>query len=82
LFNEAGQVTEFTIGSLVLQRAPGAELVTPPVNAGVLPGVHRASLLAAGALKEDVVTLEEVRHPAARLWLLNSVRGWVPVTLL
>ena len=81
LHNEHGHATEFTIGSLVVQRGSGGGLVTPPLGAGVLPGVYRSALLAEGVLREGTVTLEDAAHPDAQLWLVNSVRGWVKVRL-
>jgi len=80
LFNEDGHATEFTIGNLVVRAAPGAPLVTPPVDHGLLPGVLRAQLLAAGVLTVGAVTVEEAAG-AEELWLVNAVRGWVPVRL-
>jgi para-aminobenzoate synthetase/4-amino-4-deoxychorismate lyase len=46
------------------------------VACGLLPGVFRAELLATGEVEEGVVTVEQLRR-APRLWLVNSVRGWM-----
>jgi para-aminobenzoate synthetase/4-amino-4-deoxychorismate lyase len=78
LANEEGEPTEFTIGNLVLELE--GERVTPPVDAGLLPGVMRAELLARGEIRERSVRAEDLAH-ARRLWLVNAVRGWVPVRL-
>jgi para-aminobenzoate synthetase/4-amino-4-deoxychorismate lyase len=78
LSNEEGEPTEFTIGNLVLE-LDGAR-VTPPVGAGLLPGVRRAELLARGEVRERPVRTEDLGR-ARRLWLVNAVRGWVPVRL-
>jgi para-aminobenzoate synthetase/4-amino-4-deoxychorismate lyase len=81
LFNEDGHATEFTIGNLVVRAAAGAPLVTPPVDHGLLPGVLRGALLAAGVLREAPLTPAAVVR-AEEAWLINSVRGWVPVKLV
>jgi len=79
LANEEGELTEFTIGNVVLD-LDGAE-VTPPRDAGLLAGVMRAELLARGEIRERPVRVEELSR-ARRVWLVNAVRGRVPVRLL
>ena len=37
--------------------------------------------LEAGRLREQVVTRDETAH-ASRIWLINSLRGWIDVTLV
>lgn len=78
LVNEAGRVTETTIGNLAVS-IDGA-WVTPPVGDGLLAGVRRAALLSSGGLVERSVTIDELRS-AAGLARLNSVRGWEAATL-
>ncbi len=78
LWNEAGEATESTIANLAVE-IDGA-LYTPPVECGLLPGVARAELLARGVLRERRIALEELRG-AARVFLLNSVRGLFPAVL-
>ena len=77
--NERGELTEFTIGNLVAEL--DGTLVTPPVECGLLAGTARAEALAAGMVVESVVRLEDVSR-YSRMWLLNAVRGWVPVRLV
>ncbi len=79
LQNEAGELTELTIGNLVAE-LDGAR-VTPPRECGLLPGVFRAELLARGEVSERVLRMEDLRR-APRLWLVNAVRGWVPIRLV
>jgi para-aminobenzoate synthetase / 4-amino-4-deoxychorismate lyase len=79
LWNEAGEVTEFTIGNVVLEL--GGERVTPPREAGLLAGVFRGRLLAGGEVRERPVTVQEARR-ADRVFLVNALRGWVEVRLL
>lgn len=78
LYNQAGELTEFTIGNVALQL--DGRWYTPPLSAGLLPGVMRASLLADGVLTERPLTLGDLDR-AQGLALLNSVRGWLPVKL-
>ena len=76
LVNERGEVTEFTIGNVVVE-LDGAR-VTPPLSCGLLPGVFRETLLARGEVVERVVRVADLAR-ARRVWLVNSVREWVEV---
>ena len=78
LWNEAGELTECSFGNLALQ-LDGAWL-TPPLAAGLLPGVLRAELLAQGALKEARLTREDLPR-ATGIAFVNSLRGWLPAEL-
>jgi para-aminobenzoate synthetase/4-amino-4-deoxychorismate lyase len=80
LWNRAGQITETTIANVVIEGADGGR-VTPPVACGLLPGVLRAELLAAGKVTEAVVTIDQLKS-APRFWLVNSVRDWFPGALV
>jgi para-aminobenzoate synthetase/4-amino-4-deoxychorismate lyase len=55
-------------------------LVTPPLACGLLDGVFRRYLLERGMLFERCVTPAMLRR-ADRVWLINSVRKWIPVEL-
>lgn len=77
LHNERAELTESTIGNIVLEL--GGRLVTPPAASGLLPGTWRAELLARGEITEQVVPVADLQS-ATRMWVVNSVRGWVPVT--
>lgn len=78
LWNEEGELTEFTIGNLVAE-IDGAQW-TPPRECGLLAGVMRAELLARGELRERVLRVEDLAR-ASRLWLVNALRGRVPARL-
>jgi para-aminobenzoate synthetase / 4-amino-4-deoxychorismate lyase len=73
LVNDRGEVTESTIANLAV-RLDGV-WVTPPVDAGLLPGTYRNVLLRGGRLTERPVTVDELRG-ARELALVSSVRGW------
>ena len=79
LVNDRGEVTESTIANLAVRLA-GA-WVTPPIDAGILPGTYRAVLVREGRLTERPVTSDELRT-ADELALVSSVRGWRPAVLV
>ena len=78
LYNQRGELTEFTIGNLVVE-LDGA-MFTPPVACGLLPGTLRADLLAQGIIQERIISQNDLAH-CTRLFLVNSVRGWQTVEL-
>jgi para-aminobenzoate synthetase/4-amino-4-deoxychorismate lyase len=71
--NLRGELTEGSATNLVLQQ--GSEFLTPALECGLLPGTLREELLQAGALKEAVLTRDDLERCEA-FWLINSVRGW------
>jgi para-aminobenzoate synthetase/4-amino-4-deoxychorismate lyase len=79
LINDRGEVTESTIANLAV-RLEG-EWVTPPIDAGLLPGTYREVLLREGRLTERPVSVEELRGVEERA-LVSSVRGWRPAVLV
>lgn len=78
LWNERGELTEFTIGNVVVKQE--GIYWTPPVTSGLLAGTFRASLLQQGIIQEKVLYVENVRS-FEEIWLINSLRGWVRVLL-
>ncbi|ABX05627.1 aminodeoxychorismate synthase component I [Herpetosiphon sp.] len=78
LWNEHGQLTEFTRGNLVLEL--DGQRWTPPVEVGLLAGTYRAELLQQRAIQERTLVLADL-WAASKIWLINSVRGWVLVEL-
>lgn len=79
LFNREGYVTESTFANIIAEL--DGTLCTPPVECGLLQGVFRQILLEKGQIVERPMTLAEIRH-AKRLYLINSVRGWMPAQLM
>jgi para-aminobenzoate synthetase/4-amino-4-deoxychorismate lyase len=79
-FNENGHLTEGCISNIFLYG--NGTYLTPPVADGLLPGVMRRYLLKEGAvpIEQRSLTLDDVRQAEA-LFLCNSVRGVVQVTL-
>jgi para-aminobenzoate synthetase/4-amino-4-deoxychorismate lyase len=79
LVNDRGEVTESTVANLAV-RLEGV-WVTPPIDAGLLPGTYRTVLLREGRLIERPVTVDGLRG-AGELALVSSVRGWRPAVLV
>lgn len=79
LVNERGEITEATIANVVVEL--DGELLTPPLDSGLLPGTMRAALLREGRIRERAVRVEELAN-CTGLWLINSVRGWRRATLV
>ncbi len=79
LVNTDGEITESTIANVVVEL--DGRLVTPPVAAGLLPGVYRAELLAHGRIIEGPLTPDDVRR-AGVVYLVNSVRGMWQVAVV
>jgi para-aminobenzoate synthetase/4-amino-4-deoxychorismate lyase len=79
LFNEEGQLTEFTVGNLVADL--DGRLVTPPVSCGLLPGTFREDLLERGLVTERIICREDLSR-CTRLFMVNSVRRWQPAQLI
>lgn len=78
LWNARGELTEFTRGNLLVELE--GNLCTPPLAAGLLPGVMRAELLARGEIVEADIRVEDLSRATA-LWFINSVRGRVRARL-
>jgi len=72
-----GLVTEGCITSLFVER--GVQLLTPPAQLGLLPGVLRRSLLDAGRAVEAELTLEDLKDG---FLIGNALRGLMPARLL
>lgn len=76
LWNENNEVTEFTIGNIVIEQ--NGLYYTPPIECGVLPGTYRDKLVQSGKVQEKVIYTSELTKNT-NMWLINSVRGWINV---
>jgi para-aminobenzoate synthetase/4-amino-4-deoxychorismate lyase len=74
LVNERGELTETTIGNIVLEI--DGQRVTPAIDCGLLPGIFREMLLERGEIREAILRPEDLKR-ATRVWMINSLRGWV-----
>lgn len=72
--NERGEVCDGTITTVFFDRGEGMR--TPPLTAGLLPGVLRAGLLATGRVREERLRGADLPH--VQLWVGNALRGLMP----
>ncbi len=72
LWNERGELTEFTRGNLVLE-LDGCRL-TPALDGGLLAGCLRDEWLERRQIAEATLTFDELAR-ATRIWFINSLRG-------
>lgn len=72
--NERGELAEGSRTTIFIER--DGELLTPPANAGLLPGTLRAELIATGRAREAHLMLDDLSRADA-VYLGNSVRGLV-----
>ena len=79
LINDRGEVTESTIAN-VAARIDG-RWMTPPIEAGLLPGIGRAVALEDGSLTEAPMTVEALRS-YKEVALISDARGWRPAVLV
>jgi para-aminobenzoate synthetase/4-amino-4-deoxychorismate lyase len=78
LWNPNNEVTESTVANIVVQL--DSVKWTPPRTSGLLSGTFRDELLQKGEIRERLIYKEELCR-AESLWLINSVRRWMPVIL-
>lgn len=79
LWNEAEELTEFTIGNLVVEI--DGKLFTPPLSSGILAGTFREKLIEDEIIQEQLLKKSDLPK-IDRMWLINSVRKWVEVELI
>ena len=79
LWNERGELTEFTRGNVAVQL--DGRWVTPPLACGLLDGVGRERALRDGRVAEGVVRVDDLRG-ATGLAFVNSLRGWLDAELV
>jgi para-aminobenzoate synthetase/4-amino-4-deoxychorismate lyase len=73
LYNENNELTEFTIGNLVVEI--DGKFYTPPISCGLLAGTFRDHLLETGQIAERIVHVDELEK-CTRMFMINSVRRW------
>ena len=79
LWNERGEITESCHGNVVLEI--DGRRWTPPLSAGLLPGVFRAHLLEHREIQEQILPVGLLAK-ASGLFMINSVRRWCEIRLL
>ena len=70
--NERGELAEGARSNIFIRR--DGVLLTPPIEAGLLPGILRAELIASGEAREAVLTPDDLKGD---VWLGNSLRGLI-----
>ncbi|QIG47943.1 class IV aminotransferase [Nordella sp. HKS 07] len=77
--NTRGEVAATTIANIFIRR--GGRLATPPLSAGILPGIARQKLLSLTQAVEREIAPSEL-HDAEAVFLTNSLRLVRPVHAL
>jgi len=72
LWNEKKELTETTIANLFLEI--DGELLTPPVECGLLAGTYRRYMLENGRVKEAVLRKSDLVN-VSKIYVANSMRG-------
>ena len=78
LWNERGELTEFTRGNVALRIA--GRWLTPAAKCGLLPGIARARLLREGTIEEAVLARGDLAR-ADGVAFFNSLRDWLAAEL-
>lgn len=79
LWNERDELTEFIIGNVVVEL--NGELLTPPIESGLLAGTFREELLEEGTIKEKKIRKEDLKK-CEKIWMINALRSWVEMKLI
>ncbi|WHY03537.1 aminodeoxychorismate synthase component I [Neobacillus sp. DY30] len=79
LWNQDGELTEFTNGNVVLE-IDGIRW-TPPISSGLLAGTFRDRLIRSGEIREKTLTHADLEK-ATKVWFINSVRTWKEVNIV
>ncbi len=74
MINERGELTESSRANVVLEM--DGVRYTPPLEAGILPGVFRAELLSSGEIRERTLYPRDFES-CGRVFIINSVRRFV-----
>ena len=77
--NAKNELCEGSFTSLFIEM--DGKLFTPPLNAGLLPGILRAELIETGQVQEKTMSLDDLLT-AETLYLGNSLRGLIPAALI
>ncbi|ELS04832.1 aminodeoxychorismate synthase, component I [Xenococcus sp. PCC 7305] len=78
LWNERQEITETCIANIVVKI--NGQLLTPPVESGLLAGTFRAHLLADKKITEAVIRKQDLLQ-CENIYVINSVRKWQTVNL-
>ena len=77
--NMKGELCEGSFTSLFIET--NGQLFTPPLTAGLLPGILRAELIEAGQAHEKTLVIDDLIK-ADKIYLGNSLRGLIKANLI
>ena len=83
LYDANEKILEFDIGNVVLEYE--GQCYTPNYENDFLRGCMRQSLLDQQKVTIQEITLstmKQILNQGGKLWMINSLRGWVPVKLI
>ena len=78
ILNSSGELTESCKANVVV--VIGGQHYTPPIQCGVLAGTYREAMLRSGELHERILRRSDLMR-ADEVYLINSVRGKIPILL-
>lgn len=82
LMNVRGEMAEATAANLFIRM--DGNLITPPLDAGILPGIQRQAIITAcrqnGIPLEERAVYPEMLRQAEGIYLSNSLMGFLPVS--
>jgi 4-amino-4-deoxychorismate lyase len=79
LLNERGELCEGTITNLFVEADDG-QLLTPPLNSGLLPGILRADLIRERKARSETLRPDDLK--GRRIFVGNSLRGLMAAELV
>jgi 4-amino-4-deoxychorismate lyase len=79
LLNERGELCEGTITNLFVEAEDG-QLLTPPLNSGLLPGILRADLIRDRKARSETLRPDDLK--GRRIFVGNSLRGLIAAELV
>ena len=79
LLNERGEICEGSTTSVFVEAADG-QLLTPPLDSGILPGVLRADLIRERKARGQVLRPDDLK--GRRLFVGNSLHGLIAAELV
>lgn len=77
--NGNDEITEGAITNVFVEKH--GKLFTPPISCGLLSGIYRDEVLRTNSVASEKLLNIDDLHTADALYICNSVRGWIKVTL-
>jgi para-aminobenzoate synthetase/4-amino-4-deoxychorismate lyase len=77
--NERDEITEGAITNIFIEK--DRKLFTPPLSCGLLAGVYRQEILRTNLSASEAIITKNDLYSADAIYICNSVRGWMKVSL-